>query len=101
MSDEMRKSYTEALFPLYKNLIESDEIPNDFSESMLITGLTASAKKQVNLQSNFVDEKSSDILHKNEIINKELKSDIEKEKVLALVCPQVGAISETFYKKAY
>lgn len=47
MTKEVRNSYTEAFFPFYKSLIETDEIPDNFDESMLITGLTALAKKKV------------------------------------------------------
>jgi len=45
MPEEDRVEHSEALFPFYKRLIQTDRIPKDFSDSMLITGLAGTARK--------------------------------------------------------
>jgi len=98
MTERMRKTHAEALFPLYKSLIESDQIPTHFNESMLITGLTATAKKKVQTNDYFLKLDKYPMSRKN--FNKDnTKFGTINNTVLAIVCPQVGAPSETFIRK--
>ena len=58
MSNEDRFKYSKDLFPFYKSLIDRDQIPTDFTESILITGLTGTARKNIiqNSDSDLSDE---------------------------------------------
>jgi len=83
MSEQSRKDFSGTLFPFYRDLLkfESQGHPPTYEEmskdSMMITGLTGIARKPAS-----GDEKAK-----------------LSNAVLAIVCPQVGAPSETFIRK--
>lgn len=83
MSDEERKKISESLFPFYKNLIEADQIPDQFTEGQLITGLSGTAVK---------------IKNESDDADKFVDS-FKKENTLAIFTPNLGTLSETFIKK--
>ncbi len=83
MNDEERKKISESLFPFYKNLIETDQIPDQFTEGQLITGLSGTAVK---------------IKNESDDADKYVNS-FKKENTLAIFTPNFGTLSETFIKK--
>ncbi len=83
MSNEERKKFSESLLPFYKNLIESDQIPEQFTEGQLITGLSGTAVK-------------SNISNSEKLKFKNLADD---KISLAIFTPNLGTLSETFIKK--
>jgi len=80
MTSEERARFTELIYPFYKELLEREKRSKTISyedmcsNSIMITGLTGTCIKST------------------EVVKK-------KEPVLAIVCPQIGAISETFIRK--
>ena len=82
MTEIERNTLSEKFFPLYKNLIEADQIPEKFTEGQLITGLMGTAVKPEVNSINFNPSFST-----NDNIS------------LAIFTPNFGTLSETFIKK--
>lgn len=79
MSPEQERGFTEQLFPLYKQLVENDILPEGFPEGQLVTGLSGIAHKPHNISIDDTPPKT--------------------ETHLAIFTPYLGAISETFIQR--
>jgi glycosyltransferase involved in cell wall biosynthesis len=86
MAEEQRKSLTEQFFPFYKQLIESDTLPEGFPEGQLITGLSGVACKPLSTASggSRVPERPSELIRSDQNF------------CLAVFTPNIGTLSETF-----
>jgi glycosyltransferase involved in cell wall biosynthesis/SAM-dependent methyltransferase len=64
MSPEERQKYADMFFPLYKQLIENDEIPEKFTEGFLPTGFSCIAVKPltiINMNKDYITTHNSGI----------------------------------------
>jgi glycosyltransferase involved in cell wall biosynthesis len=86
MSDEERRKYSELYFPVFQSLVDSERTPERFTEGLMITGITGTARKvRVNVAA--PDARAVTTPHD--------PSDIS----LAIFTPNLGTLSETFIKK--
>jgi glycosyltransferase involved in cell wall biosynthesis/SAM-dependent methyltransferase len=82
MGKEEREKFAEMFFPLYKQLVETDTIPDKFEEGFLPTGFSCVASKVKIEKESYIDEFDS-----NDNVN------------LAIFTPNFGTLSETFIQK--
>lgn len=103
MSEKSRSDFSSVLFPFYQDLLAFESqnkapVYEDMSQnSMMITGLTGVAQKPVSAPAH---TSATDAAATPADRPQQQQASAETAKaVLAIVCPQVGAASETFIRK--
>ena len=93
MPEDEREQLSEQLFPFYQQLISAGAGNSDFNSTTMFIGMCGLVKKE-NLE-----EITENITQNTQSENSENNEFNNKLSVLAIVCPQVGAASETFIRK--
>ncbi|MCD6366200.1 MAG: glycosyltransferase, partial [Bacteroidales bacterium] len=98
MNESARGKLSEQFFPFYTKLVEADNTNSDFSSTTMFIGMYGLVKKDettINPQNCKSDKQNRmNIKGDNRVVAKG-----SSQPVLAIICPQIGAASETFIKK--
>lgn len=93
MSDAERRDFSDKFFPLYKFLLENDEVPNEFSEGLLVPGFYGYAYKSSEVQKQKVEaDPNINNFQSAKVHNPDLP-------VLAIFTPNIGTLTETFIQR--